>query len=115
MLVENRERVVGKDELMKVLWPDTVVEEGNLTQNISTLREVLGEKPTEHVYIATIPKQGYRFIAVVTETAAANSGLRWPGWLSWAALLAAVLGIAAGSRWFFERRTAVGESLMLHV
>jgi DNA-binding winged helix-turn-helix (wHTH) protein len=62
VLVENSGRVVSKDELMKAVWPDTFVEEGNLTQNISTLRKVLGENPGEHTYIETVPKQGYRFI-----------------------------------------------------
>jgi DNA-binding winged helix-turn-helix (wHTH) protein len=54
VLVENRGRVVGKDELMKAVWPDTFVEEGNLTQNISTLRKVLGDHPTDRVYIETV-------------------------------------------------------------
>ena len=63
VLVENSGRVVSKDELMKAVWPDTFVEEGNLTQNISMLRKVLGENPGEHIYIETVPKQGYRFIA----------------------------------------------------
>ena len=70
VLVENSGRVVSKDELMKAVWPDTFVEEGNLTQNISVLRKVLGENPGEHIYIETVPKQGYRFIAAgLAETA----------------------------------------------
>jgi Tol biopolymer transport system component/DNA-binding winged helix-turn-helix (wHTH) protein len=62
VLLENSGRVVSKDELMKAVWPDTFVEEGNLTQNISVLRKVLGEHAGEHSYIITVPKQGYRFI-----------------------------------------------------
>ncbi len=62
-LIQNRQRVVHKDELMQAIWPDTSVEENNLNQNISTLRRVLGESRGENRYIATIPGKGYRFIA----------------------------------------------------
>jgi len=61
VLVERSEQVVSKDELMKVLWPDSFVEESNLTQHISILRKALGETPQDHRYILTIPSQGYRF------------------------------------------------------
>jgi len=64
-LVENRGKVVEKDDLMRAVWPDTVVEENNLNQNISTLRRVLGESRGENRFIATIPGKGYRFIAPV--------------------------------------------------
>src|SRR5688572_29425595 len=67
MLVQNNGRVVQKDELMKEIWPDTFVEEGSLTRNISVLRKVLGEGPSDHQYIQTVPKQGYRFVASVRE------------------------------------------------
>lgn len=64
-LVENNHRVVSKDEIMSELWPDTIVEENNLTQNISSLRRVFGEKPHENRFISTIPGRGYRFVAAV--------------------------------------------------
>jgi DNA-binding winged helix-turn-helix (wHTH) protein/Tol biopolymer transport system component len=64
-LVENSGRVMEKDELMNKLWPDTVVEEANLAQHISTLRRVLGESPSDHRYIVTVPGRGYRFVAEV--------------------------------------------------
>lgn len=67
LLVQNRERMMGKDELMKVLWPDTFVEEANLTQHISLLRKALGDSPSEHRYIVTAPGRGYRFVAEVRE------------------------------------------------
>jgi len=67
LLVENRERVVDKDELLSRLWPDTVVEESNLSQNVYLLRKVLGEEPRGETYIATMPKRGYRFVANVRE------------------------------------------------
>ncbi|HKE03605.1 MAG TPA: winged helix-turn-helix domain-containing protein [Blastocatellia bacterium] len=65
VLVENSGRVVSKDELMESLWPDTFVEESNLTQNISQLRRALGDGAAEAQYIETIPKRGYRFVANV--------------------------------------------------
>ena len=64
-LVKNRGRVVGKDDLMAAVWPDTVVEENNLNQNISALRRTLGESRGENRYIATKPGSGYRFVADV--------------------------------------------------
>ncbi len=67
LLVENAGRLLDKDELMKRLWPDTIVEEGNLTQNIFVLRRALGESPDGQRYIETIPKRGYRFVAGVKE------------------------------------------------
>ncbi len=66
-LIENRDRVVEKDELIKKVWPDTFVEEINLTVNISALRKALGESPTDHRYIVTAPRRGYRFVAEVRE------------------------------------------------
>ncbi len=66
-LVEGRGRVLDKAELMKRVWPDTFVEEGNLTLNISTLRKALGETLDQHRYIVTVPGQGYRFVAEVTQ------------------------------------------------
>src|SRR5712691_1594305 len=66
-LVEADGRVVGKEELLKKVWPDTFVEEGSLSRNISALRKVLGESPDDQKYIQTIPKRGYRFVASVTQ------------------------------------------------
>jgi TolB-like protein/Flp pilus assembly protein TadD len=66
-LVEHCGRLVEKDELMRWLWPDTIVEEANLTQTIFVLRKALGEAPGVHQYIATIPRRGYQFVAPVLE------------------------------------------------
>jgi TolB-like protein/DNA-binding winged helix-turn-helix (wHTH) protein/Tfp pilus assembly protein PilF len=66
LLVENSGHLLLKDELMKSLWPNSFVEEVNLSQNISRLRKLLGETPDQQ-YIATIAGQGYRFIADVRE------------------------------------------------
>ena len=65
ILVQNRNRIIEKDELMKLVWPHTAVEENNLTRNISSLRRALGERPEEHRYIVTIPGRGYRFAAEI--------------------------------------------------
>ena len=55
-----------KNELLAALWPNTVVEEANLTQSISTLRKLLNDNPKDHRYIATVPGRGYAFVAVVS-------------------------------------------------
>jgi TolB-like protein/DNA-binding winged helix-turn-helix (wHTH) protein/Tfp pilus assembly protein PilF len=62
VLVQRPSEVVTKAELLKEVWPDTFVEEGNLAQNVSVLRRALGE---DHLYIETVPKRGYRFVAEV--------------------------------------------------
>lgn len=63
--VENSDRVIEKDELMSRLWPDTIVEEANLTVNISALRKALGQRGNENRFIVTVPGRGYRFVAEV--------------------------------------------------
>ncbi|HXG68596.1 MAG TPA: winged helix-turn-helix domain-containing protein [Blastocatellia bacterium] len=65
-LVENAGQVVEKDDLLKQIWPDSFVEEVNLTVYISTLRKVLGESPDQHRFIVTVPRRGYSFVASVT-------------------------------------------------
>jgi len=67
-LVTHPKRLIEKDELMTAVWPDTIVEENNLTQNISALRKVLGERHKENRFIATIPGRGYKFVAEVRTT-----------------------------------------------
>src|SRR5712692_5028951 len=67
LLVENNGHVVDKERLMKEVWPDTFVEEGNLTQNVSLLRKALGEKPGGPQFIETVARRGYRFVAAVSE------------------------------------------------
>jgi len=72
-LVERGGGVVSKDELMAILWPDSYVEEGNLTQNVFLLRKALGESARSHNYIVTVPGTGYRFAADVRELTNGNS------------------------------------------
>ena len=65
VLVQNAGRMVDKSDLMKAVWPDTFVEEGALTRNISLLRKALGDTGEEATFIETIPRRGYRFLAEV--------------------------------------------------
>ncbi|HSB08948.1 MAG TPA: winged helix-turn-helix domain-containing protein [Blastocatellia bacterium] len=72
-LIENSGQVVSKDGLMKKVWPDSFVEEGNLTQNISLLRKALGEGHNGHQYIETVARRGYRFVATVREVSSGGN------------------------------------------
>jgi DNA-binding winged helix-turn-helix (wHTH) protein/TolB-like protein/Flp pilus assembly protein TadD len=69
-LVKNAGKIVDKDELMREIWTDTIVEENNLNKNISVLRRVLGEKHGENRFIVTVPGRGYKFVADVLEETA---------------------------------------------
>ena len=64
LLVRNSGHLLEKDELIRTLWPDSFVEEGNLSNNIFVLRKALGEDPQ---YIETIPRRGYRFVGAVRQ------------------------------------------------
>ncbi|HEY3839798.1 MAG TPA: tetratricopeptide repeat protein [Bryobacteraceae bacterium] len=70
--------IVHKNELMRAVWPDTVVEENNLTQNISMLRRALGEGKDGHRYIATVPGRGYQFTAAVRIASGKPAGICAP-------------------------------------
>src|SRR5258708_14341910 len=65
-LIRSDGQLLMKDELMRQVWPDSFVEEANLTVNISALRKVLGGGPQGQLYIETIPKRGCRFIPHVS-------------------------------------------------
>ena len=71
VLVERRGRLVGKDELMQLVWAEQYVEEGNLNKTVSLLRLALGEGGDGGGYIETVPKRGFRFVA---EVRAVNGG-----------------------------------------
>ncbi len=66
-LIEHRDHVVGKDELLAAIWPGRVVEENNLTQAISALRRALGSGAGDHRYVVTVPGRGYRFVATLDQ------------------------------------------------
>ena len=110
VLVRHSKEVVTKDDLMKTVWPDTFVEEANLSRNIFMLRKALGESPQDHRYIVTVPGRGYRLAESVSIVpgrevsivAASHSSLqveveetihrRWP-WITVAAALLLAAGV----------------------
>jgi TolB-like protein/DNA-binding winged helix-turn-helix (wHTH) protein/Tfp pilus assembly protein PilF len=72
VLVENHGQLVEKEELMKAIWPDTFVEEANLTVHVSALRKLFQDASHPEGYIETVPRRGYRFVAAVHECTAGN-------------------------------------------
>jgi TolB-like protein/DNA-binding winged helix-turn-helix (wHTH) protein len=78
VMVESRGRLLGKDELLRKVWPDTFVEESNLAQHISILRKALREGEDGFQYIETVPRHGYRFVAEVREVGAASDSNAFP-------------------------------------
>ena len=66
-MVEHHDSVLDKERIMEAVWPDSIVEENNLAQAISKLRQIFGETPGSHSYIVTVPGRGYRFVAEVKE------------------------------------------------
>ncbi|HEX4950969.1 MAG TPA: winged helix-turn-helix domain-containing protein [Blastocatellia bacterium] len=73
VLVENRGRILDKEFLMKSLWPNTFVEDGTLAQYVFLLRKALNDDSSEHRFIETIPRRGYRFVAPVQEVTDAEA------------------------------------------
>jgi TolB-like protein/DNA-binding winged helix-turn-helix (wHTH) protein/Flp pilus assembly protein TadD len=71
-MVENPARLVTQDELLEALWPETYVNPEILRKYILDVRKILGDKPDKPVFIETLPKRGYRFIAPVTDESAAK-------------------------------------------
>ncbi|HTB86901.1 MAG TPA: winged helix-turn-helix domain-containing protein [Steroidobacteraceae bacterium] len=67
LLVKNQGRLIEKEELLKALWPHSVVEEVALSHNVSQLRKALGDPADDPKVIETVPKRGYRFIAAVRQ------------------------------------------------
>src|SRR5580700_5632768 len=121
VLVRRNKELVTKDELMKAVWPDTFVEEANLSRNIFMLRKALGESPEDHRYVLTVPGRGYRFAedvrlvleAEVNIVAASHSKVQiqvketrlWALWISTAVIV--LLAIAFGAWRIFLHRTSV--------
>jgi len=66
-LIQSRGKLVAKDDLMRKIWPDTIVEENNITVSMSILRKTLGEDRNNPQFIQTVPRRGYRFVADVIE------------------------------------------------
>ena len=75
-LVARAGDVATKEELLREVWPDTFVEEANLSVNVAALRKALGEGPSGHAYIQTVPRRGYRFVPPPAAGEAAPRRLR---------------------------------------
>src|SRR5438105_2128284 len=82
VLVSNAGRIVRKEELMDAIWPETIVAESNLTQNVWAARKALDESDEGPRYVETVPRAGYRFVAPVAlvprETAVPTGALSRP-------------------------------------
>jgi eukaryotic-like serine/threonine-protein kinase len=122
VLLRHGNEIVTKDELMKAVWPDTFVEETNLTRNIFTLRKALGETELDR-YIVTVPGQGYRLAApaslfaepevsiAVAEHAKVQVRIEdTRGW-KWIAIVAMLLLVLGAVTWrvFLHRSPVLGE------
>ncbi|HEX4945548.1 MAG TPA: winged helix-turn-helix domain-containing protein [Blastocatellia bacterium] len=120
VLVERHGHLLEKEELLQLVWPDAVVEESNLTSNISLIRKALGDGENGQKYIETVPKRGYRFVAEVrvemvetpAQTNTATSSSRGEGeytgfrdyrrvitTLAFLVIVGAVLGLYAIRNW----------------
>src|ERR1051325_5152856 len=94
-LVERHSHLVEKERLLQLVWPDTVVEESNLSYNVSILRKTLGDGEGVR-FIETVPKRGYRFVAPVRMVSAGPDPKPWNGgWFPAGLALAALAGAAA--------------------
>lgn len=114
VLVKNHGRIVGKDELISTVWPDSFVEEGNLAVTVRYLRKILGDDAHDSIFIETVPRRGYRFIAEVqvpqcksessveTENGNISPAPRHKYWLVFP--VAAVLLFLTGASWFMWLR-----------
>jgi Tol biopolymer transport system component/DNA-binding winged helix-turn-helix (wHTH) protein len=104
LLVRNSGRVLEKDELLRMLWPDTFVEEGSLSNHIFLLRKALGEDPS---FIETVPRRGYRFVGAVRQfPVAAAAHLEKPPELD----APGIASLPAKARWQRRSRAALGLS-----
>ncbi|HKQ73646.1 MAG TPA: winged helix-turn-helix domain-containing protein [Blastocatellia bacterium] len=131
-LVEHPGHLLEKDELLNLVWPDTFVEEANLSSNISLIRKALGDGENGHKFIETVAKRGYRFLAEVRKVRpVSDEGERPPGqtariakgisaamikaldanarlaWITAAALLLGMLGFA----WAYFTRQPITEDV----
>jgi DNA-binding winged helix-turn-helix (wHTH) protein/Flp pilus assembly protein TadD len=73
-LVERPSALASKEELFAAIWPDVIVSDNALTQAISDLRQALGDSASRPVYVQTVARRGYRFIAPVTQLPAVTPG-----------------------------------------
>lgn len=74
-LVEHAGRLVTQDELLEAVWPDAFVQPEVLKFQIAHIRAVLGDRPRNPLFIETLPRRGYRFIASTKETESAQPAM----------------------------------------
>ena len=67
VLVQQRDHIVSKEELLDRVWPNVSVNENNLARQISSLRRALGQRPDQHDFVVTVPGHGYRFVALAQD------------------------------------------------
>jgi DNA-binding winged helix-turn-helix (wHTH) protein/TolB-like protein/Tfp pilus assembly protein PilF len=142
VLVEHRGHIVGKEELLREVWPDSFVEEGNLSFNVSLLRKALGEDAHRPQFIETVARRGYRFIADVRavdghevselmvetrtrssvvveeetdeESSTAGGGARVAEAVKIQPATAAAIAQPVGeSKWLFKSKTALAQALLI--
>ena len=129
MLVRNSGRVLEKDELIGMIWPDTFVEEGSLSNHIFLLRKALGGDPE---FIETVPRRGYRFVGAVrqfpsaaparleklpevgasgTASLPAKPGRTWRSRAGLAIAAVALLASLASAGWLYRTASRGGETI----
>ncbi|HYJ42293.1 MAG TPA: winged helix-turn-helix domain-containing protein [Steroidobacteraceae bacterium] len=114
-LAQHPGEVLDKDTLLSAVWPGVVVEENSLAQNVSALRQALGETHGENRYIATVPRRGYRFVAEVHARSelpaasdtpvAAHSGTSSPRAIPrpwWIGAMVLAVALLIGATWFWR-------------
>src|SRR3981189_3077087 len=78
VLIERAGDVVGRRELIDRVWPDVIVEEGNLRVHVANLRKALGDGRDGARYVTNVPGRGYCFVALVPHSSGAEPGLPIP-------------------------------------
>ena len=130
VLIGSQGQLVAKDDLMKAVWPESFVEESNLTQTIFMLRKALGQT-RDQGYIVTVPGRGYRFTAVVKPVSRAEAGvaylpatnsaeplpkpqkrLPWRASVLLGLALSLLIGFAGYFKWFRARPVASGRTML---
>jgi DNA-binding winged helix-turn-helix (wHTH) protein len=110
-LIENRDRVLGKEEIFGVVWSGTSVTDNALTRAIAQIRKALEDDPRQPRFIETLPAVGYRFIGKLSTEEASQSAKptprRLPQILAWAAIAFTVVAATGLAGWRFWRRPSV--------
>ncbi len=75
LLIHTNGNVIDKETIASLVWPDTVVSDGNLTQHMYMLRQLLDERANDRSYIVTVRGRGYRFVAPVSVVAPEQIGV----------------------------------------